>query len=82
MLVPATITLPAVDKVEDAAIDRSIEYKHSMGYRMAAGGLVCVGSAAIVFHVLVIIIRVLYLNSVIKKHFKSYVYLVSGPFHV
>ena len=76
VLVSAVIALPTIDKVEEAAVDGSVEYEHSMGYAMAAGGLVCVGFTAIFFDVIMIIVHILYLNSVVKNHFKLYVYLV------
>ena len=79
---PAVISLPAIDEVEGTANEYGIEYEDTASYRGAAGCLVFVASAAILYHVLAIIIRILYISSVVEKYFTLYVYTVSTNYSI
>ena len=76
----AAITLPAIKEVENTANEYGIEYEDAASYRGATGCLMFVGSVAILYHVIAIIIRILYINSVVEKYFNLYVYTVSANY--
>ena len=78
VLIAATIALSAINEVDDIANERSGEYEDADSYRGAAGWLVFVGSAAIVFDVVMISIQILYFKCTVKKYFTQYSIIVSG----
>ena len=79
---PAAIILPAASKVQDTANEYGVEYENAASYRRAAGCLVFIGAAAILFHVCAIVVRILYISSVMEKRFNLYVYTVSRSYYI
>ena len=77
MLIASVITLILISQVKNTVNKRDIEYEDADSYRGAAIGLVCASTAGAGYHILMIFVRYLYLNSVIKKHFKPYLFIVS-----
>ena len=77
VLISASITLSAINEVEDSLNGDGLEYENVESYRGAAGWLVFVASAAIIFHIVMIIVLVLYLTSVIEMHHGIYGVIVS-----
>ena len=78
VLIAAAIALSAINEVDDIANERSGEYEDADSYRGAAGWLVFVGCAAIVFDVVMISIQILYFKCTVKKYFTQYSIIVSG----
>ena len=54
------------------------EYEYSGGSRGAAGWMLFVAIASLIFHGTMICVRVLYAISVIKKNYSGYAFTVSG----
>ena len=77
LLIAASLTLFAVNNLEDEADERDREYDNAHSYRGAAGWLVFLAVAAIVFHSVMIFIRILYLSSSIENYFSGYAFIVS-----
>ena len=77
LLVTSGIALTTITSFEDAAIEDGMGYEEADSYRGAAGWVLFVGSAAILFHVSMIIVRILYLASVVEKYIKPYGAIVS-----
>ena len=82
ILISASITLPAINQVEDFYVKHRFEHgEHGFDaewHRWAAGWLVFVGSAVISLNILMIIFRVLYLKSILKYYFVLYALIVSN----
>ena len=76
MLIAASITLFAVNNLEDNAEEHNHEYENAGSYRGAAGWVIFLAVSAIVFHGLMILIRMLYLSSIIENYFSGYAFLV------
>ena len=66
-----------MDNLEDDAEERGQEYEDARSNRGAAGWLVFLAVAAIVFHGVMIFIRTLYLSSTIENYFSGYAFIVS-----
>ena len=79
VLIPAAVAISAVNSVEDSfeQLGNGSEYENASSYRSAAIYLVWISSLAMVFHILMIIVRILYMTSVMKKLFRIHVLLVS-----
>ena len=87
-MVAAVNTIQSVNEVEDflndfespeySAIKDPGEYEGAGSYRGAAGWLVFVSSAAILFHIVMSIVRMIYIISAVKKHFRLFAFSVSG----
>ena len=78
VLIAAAIAVSAINEVDDIANERGGEYEGADRYRGAAGWLVFVGCAAIVFHVVMINIQILYFKCTVKKCLTQYSIIVSG----
>ena len=78
VLIAAAVAVSAINEVDDIARERGGEYENAGSYRGAAGWLVFVGCAAIIFHVIMISIQILYFKCTIKKHFSQFAIIVSG----
>ena len=70
VLIAAIVTLAALSSIG--------EYENSEGSRGAAGWMVFVAIAALLFHGAMILVRILYATSVIEKNFSGYAFTVSG----
>jgi len=77
LLIAAAVTLSAVDKLEDAASEQNEEYENADSYKGAAGWLVFLAVASMIFHGIMIFIRILYFNSSIENYFSAYAFMVS-----
>ena len=77
VLVSAAVATTAINEAEDYFNDYDSEYEDADGYRKAARWLLLVGVMGIIYHILMIIIRYLYLHSRVKSIFNVYAYLVS-----
>ena len=77
ILIPAAVAIPAINEVEDSLEQRGSEYEGVDGYRGVAIYLVCLSFLAMVFHIFMITVRILYLTSVVKKFDKYVLLLVS-----
>ena len=73
----AAAALSAVNDVDDYFNDFGSEYEHADRYRGAAGWLVFVGIAAIIYHIVMIFIRILYFTAKIGHTFGGYSFTVS-----
>ena len=79
VLIAAIIALSAINEVDDILNERGGgEYEDADSYRGAAGWLVFVGCAAIVFHVVMISIQIFYFKCTAKKYLTQYTMIVSG----
>ena len=77
VIIPALVFVDAINEVEGYLDLLDIEYIHADRYRVAAWRLISVGSAAILFHIAMIIVHILYIASVIEKHLRTYGLIVS-----
>ena len=75
MLIAASITLDAISKLESSS---TFQYEDTGSYKGAAGWLLFLGVAAIIYHAAMIFIRVLYFMSTIINYFTAYAFIVSG----
>ena len=81
VLIAASFDISAINEVEDlidlyiSASDVNIFDADS--YRGAAGWLIFAASIALLYHIAMIIVRCLYINSVIEKHLTIYGVIVS-----
>ena len=82
LLIAASITLFAVNNLEDDADERGQEYEDARSNRGAAGWLVFLAVTAIVFHSLMIFIRILYLFLTIENYFSGYAFIVSIDIYI
>ena len=80
ILISAAITSSAINQVEDFYRECGLEHDDTDydNYRGAAGWMMSVGSAAIIFNIAMTILRILYLKSVVNVFFKSYALIVSA----
>ena len=67
-----------MNNLEDNAEELDQEYENAGSYRGAAGWVIFLAVSAIVFHGLMILIRMLYLSSMIVNYFSGYAFLVSA----
>ena len=78
VLIAAAVAVLAINEVDDIAREQGREYENAVSYRVAAGWLVFVGCAAIIFHVIMISIQILYFKCTIKEHFSRFAIIVNG----
>ena len=76
-MIAASIAVTAINEVAELYNENGAEYENSGSYRAAAGWLIFVASAAIIFHVIAIIIIVLYMSATVKKHKTLFTVVVS-----
>ena len=69
VFIAAIVTLAALDSIG--------EYENSGGSRGAAGWILFVAIAALIFHGAMICVRILYAISVVKQNFSGYAFAVS-----
>ena len=72
VLVATSVTLGAINTITSFAI-----YENSGSYTGVAVWLLVVAIAVIIFHVVMIFIRILYITSIIEKNFSEYAITVS-----
>ena len=66
MLIAAALAVAAINDIDDIASQEGVTFQQASTYRGAAVWLLFVGSAAVVYHGIVILIRGLYFNLNIK----------------
>ena len=76
-MIAASIAIAAINEVAELYNENGAEYENVGSYRAAAGWLIFVASSAIIFHVIAIIIFVLYMYAIVKEHFKLFTAVVS-----
>ena len=82
-MISASVAVSAINEVEDF-FDSVSPYAADVygfdadSYRGAAGWLIFVASTALLYHIAMIIVRCLYINSVIEKHLTIYGVIVSA----
>ena len=76
VLIAASVAISAINEVEDFLGDY-YDYDAD-SYRGAAGWLIFVACAAIIYHIATIIVRILYMASVIEKYHQTYALIVSN----
>ena len=76
-MIAASIAVAAINEVAEFYNENGAEYENAGSYRAAAGWLIFVASAAIIFHVIAVIIFVLYMYAIVKKHIKLFTAVVS-----
>ena len=76
-LIAASIAVTAINEVAELYNENGAEYENAGSYRAVAGWLIFVASAAIIFHVIALIILVFYMSSTVKKHIKLFAAVVS-----
>ena len=74
MIISVAIAIPAINEVEENTI---YGYGDADKYRRAAWWLIIVASVTIIYHIAMIIVRILYIASVLKKHLRIYGAIVS-----
>ena len=72
--IAAALALSAVNDLDDLFGD---EYKHADSIRAAAGWLLFVGIAAIIYHAIMIFIRAIYFSSNVSQGFAGFSFTVS-----
>ena len=80
VLIAASFAVPAINEVEDL-FDPSASDVYGFdadSYRAAAGWLIFAASTALLYHIAMIIVRCLYIASVIEKHLTIYGVIVSA----
>ena len=76
-MIAASVAVTAINEVEEFYNENGAEYENVGSYRAAAGWLIFVASAAIIFHVIAVYILVLYMSSIMEKHIKLLTAVVS-----
>ena len=71
------MAISAVNDLDDVAHDYGGEFRHADRYRGAAGWLLFVGIAAIIYHGIMVFIRAMYFSSNISQGFAGYSFTVS-----
>ena len=74
----ASIAIEAINEGAEFYNENGAECENLGSYRAAAGWLIFVASSAIIFHVIAVIILVLYMSSTVKKHIKRFSAVVSN----
>lgn len=79
MAIAAAVAISAVNDLDDVAHELGGEFRHADSYRGAAGWVLFVGIAAIIYHGIMIFIRALYFTSNINisNSFVGYSFTVS-----
>ena len=79
VLIAASVAVSAINEVEDFFGPFASEFGFEAdSYRGAAGWLIFVASTALLYHIAMIIVRCLYIASVIEKHLTIYGVIVSA----
>ena len=79
VLFSASIAIPAINEVEEVFDSVGVDHGFDAdSYRGAAGWLIFVAFTALVYHIAMIIVRCLYMASVIEKYLTKYGVVVSG----
>ena len=78
VLISASVAVSAINQVEDFLNSIDSEYEDAESYRRAAGWLIFVAAGAILCHIVMITVCILYITSVIEKHLKLYGLIVSA----
>jgi len=73
----AAVALSAINEVKEIANQCGGEYEDASDYRAAAIASIATSCIAIVLHVVMIILRCVYLFSTKEKFFRSYAIIVS-----
>ena len=81
VLIAAIVTVLAVNTLEDYTDERDQEYDDADSFRGAAIWLLFLSAAAIIYHGMAILLRVLYMNLTIKSYFSGYAFIVSINTH-
>ena len=76
-MIAASIAVTAINDLAEFYNENGAEYENAGSYRAAAGWLIFVASAAIIFHVIAVIILVLYMSATVKKNIKLFTAVVS-----
>ena len=74
VIISAAVAIPAINQVKENTI---YGYEDADSYRRAAGWLILLASVTVLYHIVVIIVRVLYMASVLKRHLRIYGAIVS-----
>ena len=77
MLSAASVTISAVNDIDDYINSFGGEFDHADSYRGAAGWLLFVGLAAVIYHGITIIFRIVYFTAKIGHTFAGYSFAVS-----
>ena len=77
VLIAAAIAVSAINEVDELYMEQGIEYDNASSYRGAAGWLVFVGCAVLIFHAVMLAIQILYFKCSTNKHLKRYLLIVS-----
>ena len=77
VLIAASVTISAVNDVEEDYKITGQQYEHASDYRGAAVWLLLVAVMATVYHGIATFIRILYYTPSIKNHFSGYSIMVS-----
>ena len=80
ILISAAVAVSAINEVEDFFGPAASDFYgfDADSYRGAAGWLIFVASTALLYHIAMIIVRCLYIKSVIEKHLTVYGVIVSA----
>ena len=80
VLISAAVAVSAINEVEDFFGPAASDFYgfDADSYRGAAGWLIFVASTALLYHIAMIIVRCLYIKSVIEKHLTTYGVIVSA----
>ena len=76
-MIAASIAIAAINEVEEFYNENGAEYENAGSYKAAAGWLIFVASSAIIFHVIAVIILVLYISATVKKYIVLFTTVVS-----
>ena len=76
-MIAASFVLTAINEVEEFYNENGAEYENAGSYKAAAGWLIFVAPLAMIFHVIAVIILVLYMSLTVKKHNKLFTAVVS-----
>ena len=76
-MIAASFVVTAINEVAEFYNENGAEYENAGSYRAAAGWLIFVTSAAIIYHFIAVIILVLYISSTVKQRIKLFTVLVS-----
>ena len=76
-LIAASIAIAAINEVAELYNENGEEYEDAGSYRAAAGWLIFVATSAIIFHIIAVIILVLYMSEIVKKRIMLFTVVVS-----
>ena len=76
-MIAASFAIEAINEGAELYNENGAECENLGSHRAAAGWLIFVASSAIIYHVIAIIILVLYMSLTVKKHIKLFTAVVS-----